>query len=90
MVYRRQAMLGLHERSRYAFDLAFSYCEPHRATGGASMGWRGSGFESPQLHPQLHAKAGWAADHRMEPGSAGPPADSGGYGLVMACTGLMA
>jgi hypothetical protein len=47
IVYRRQAMLGLHERSRYASDLAFSYCEPHRATGGASMAWRGSGVRIP-------------------------------------------
>lgn len=31
IVYRRQAILGLHERLKYSSDLVFSYCEPHRA-----------------------------------------------------------
>ena len=55
--------------------------------GGVAVGCEGMVVRPGRLLVSLSAGRRFT---RWNRGSAGPPADSGGYGLVMVCAGLMA
>jgi hypothetical protein len=65
MFGRHGATRSFVKLSLTSFYLGFCHVRPHRATVRNSMAWRGSGFESPQLHQEIAGQRLIVLPHRV-------------------------